>query len=181
MITRSSTADRAGIRRSAAPLGRWRGRELAGTVAAALLVGAGLYQVHRAKSQGLAAIGQQLAAKQLLNLNTVDQQEQLLPAFSMWTDPAERVFVARKVYYLCTGNLSNVGALARARVTSEELVRAGGRLKSFRVLLGVRESVPLLTAEQFRALKPLFVVRTPARFHRAVPLWAMLFLPAFPP
>jgi cell division protein FtsW (lipid II flippase) len=177
-ITRSSTADRAEIRRVSGPRPPWRLRELACTVAAVLLVAVGLYQVHRAKSQGLGEIDHGLAGKQLLNLNTVDSQEQLLPALTMWSDPAERVFVARKIYYLCTGRVSNVGALARARVTSEELNLARG-LKSFRDRLGGRESIPLLTSEQFRALKPLFVVRTPARFHRAVTLWAVLFFAAF--
>jgi cell division protein FtsW (lipid II flippase) len=190
MITRSSTADRAQIRHTFGPRRPWRMRELAGTVAAGLLVAVGLYQVQAAKSQGLGAIDQQLAARQLLNLNTVDTQEQLLPALTMWTDPAERVFVARKLYYICTGNLSNVGAMARARVTAEELSGArgsvgNGGLKSFRDRLEAphpgasRQSIPLLTAEQFRALKPLFVVRTPARFHRAVTLWAVLFFAAF--
>ena len=177
-ITRSSTADRAAVRRTSGPRRLWRLGELACTVAAGLLVGVGLYQVHGAKSQGLAEIDQGLAGKQLLNLNTVDAQEQLLPALTMFPDPAERTFVARKIYYLCTGNLSNVGALARARVTAEELNRARG-LKNLRDRLGGRESVPLLTAEQFRTLKPLFVVRTPAQWNKAVILWAALFLGAF--
>ena len=190
MITRSSTADRAGIRHTFGPRGAWRWREFAGTLAAGLLVGVGLYQVQAAKSQGLGGIDQQLAARQLLNLNTVDAQEQLLPALTMWSDPAERLFVARKIYYICTGDLQNVGAIARVRVTAGELSGARGSvgsagLKSFRDRLEAshpgagRQSIPLLTAEQFRALKPLFVVRTPARFHRAVILWAVLFVAAF--
>ncbi|HMC62447.1 MAG TPA: hypothetical protein VKJ01_24850, partial [Candidatus Solibacter sp.] len=190
MITRSSAADRAVARRTSGPRGPWRLRELACTVAASLLVGVGLYQVHRAKSQGLGEIDQGIAAKQLLNLNKVDSQEQLLPALTMLGDPAERLFAARKIYYLSTGHMSNVGALARARVTAEELSLARGTLgnaglKSFRDRLAAshpgagRESIPLLTGEQFRALKPLFVVRTPAQFHKAVALWAVLFFAAF--
>jgi cell division protein FtsI/penicillin-binding protein 2/cell division protein FtsW (lipid II flippase) len=184
MITRSSTADRAQSRRAGSLRRPWRTGELTCTVAAGLLVGAGLYQVHHAKSQGLAEIDRGIAAKQLLNLNTVDTQEQLLPALTMFADPAERVFVARKIYYLCTGNLSNVGAMARARVTAEELSRGRGTfgnagLKNFRDRLGSRESVPLLTAEQFRALKPLFVVRTPPQWNKALAIWTALFLGAF--
>ena len=45
--------------------------------------------------------------------------------------------------------------------------------------LGSRESVPLLTAEQFRALKPLFVVRTPAQWERDFRVWAAVFFAAF--
>ena len=177
-ITRSSTADRVQIRRTGGPRPGWRTRELVCTVAASLLVAVGLYQVHRAKSQGLTEIDHGLAAKQLLNLNTADTQEQILPALTPWTDPAERVFVARKIFAVANGRLSNVGAIARIRVTADEVSRTRG-LKSFRDRMGGRESIPLLTSDQFRALKPLFVVRTSAQFHSAVFRWALIFFAAF--
>src|SRR5207342_367077 len=63
----------------------------------------------------------------------------------------EREVAAREIYYL-NGTLSNVGGIAHKK---------------------------LLTGEQFRQLKPLFVVRNPAQFHRAFYLWSGIFLGAF--
>ena len=178
-ITRSSAADRAQFRRtSSGPRPLWRGREFCGLALACAVVALGLYRVHTAKSQGLADVTHGLAGKQLLNLNTVDAQERLLPALTMWNDPGERIFVARKIYSLVTGSMSNVGTLARARVGSDEINRNRG-LKSFRDRLGSHQSIPLLTSDQFRALKPLFVVRTPAQWNRAFLRWAIVFLVAF--
>jgi hypothetical protein len=39
--------------------------------------------------------------------------------------------------------------------------------------------MPLLTAEQFRAFKPLVVVRTPGQFRSAFLLWAAVFFAGF--
>ena len=44
------------------------------------------------------------------------------------------------------GGLPNVGAIARIRVTAEELSHERG-LTSFRARLGSRESIPLLTGD----------------------------------
>jgi cell division protein FtsW (lipid II flippase) len=176
-ITRSSTADRAVVRRVPGQRSQWRRNELAGVLAASLLVGAGLYLVHRAKSQGLGEIDRGLAAKQLLNLNNLGAREELLPALTMFPDPAEREFVARKIFYVA-GGLSNVGAIARIRVTAEESEHTRG-LARFRDRMGDRSSVALLTGDQLRALKPLFTVRRPAQFESAFRLWVFLFLAAF--
>ena len=180
-ITRSSTADRAVIRRAPGQQRQWRRNELVCTLGASLLVAAGLYLVHRAKSQGLAEIDRGLAAKQLLNLNNLGAREELLPALTMFPDPAEREFVARKIFYVA-GGLSNVGAIGRIRVTAEEAGHAR-TLAHFRDRMGdhmgERRSVALLTGEQMRALKPLFVVRRPGQFENAFRLWACLFFAAF--
>src|ERR1700692_3246989 len=124
-------------------------------------------------SQGPAGIDRGLAAKQLLNLNNLGAREELLPALTMFPDAAEREFVARKIFY-AAGGLSNVGAIARIRVTAEE---AGNprALAHFRDRMGNRGSVALLTGDQLRALKPLFVVRRPGQFESAFRLWACLF------
>ncbi len=86
---------------------------------------------------------------QLLNLNTLSAREDLLPSLSVVKDPRERQELARKIYYL-SGSLPNVGAIRR-----------------------------LVTGEQFRELKPLFIVRGPERFRRAFQLWVVLFFAAF--
>ena len=114
--------------------------------------GAGLYQVHQAKTQGLADVDAGLAAKRLLNLNDLGAREDLLPALSpLFPKLRERDTAAREIYYL-TGSLSNVGGIAHKK---------------------------LLTGEQFRQLKPLLVVRRPAQFQRAFYLWCGIFFAAF--
>ncbi len=119
---------------------------------ASLLVAAGLFQVHRAKSQGLPEIEAGLSAKRLLNLNGLGGREELIPALApFFPKIRERDVAAREIYYL-TGSLPNVGAIAHKK---------------------------LLTSEQFRQLKPLLVVRKPAQFERAVNLWCGIFFAAF--
>ena len=174
-VTHSSTAQRT-VRTAFHRRAGWRFVELAGIVAAGLLVGAGLYFVFHAKAGNPGEIDAGLAAKKLLNLNDLSAREDVLPALTMFSDPAERDLVARKIYYV-SGGLSNVGAIARIRVTAED-VRGRG-LKAFRDRLGSRESMPLLTAEQLRQLKPLFVVRTTARFRRSFLMWSTVFFAVF--
>ncbi len=144
--------ERAEVRRVSGTRAAWRGREFLFLLAASLLVGAGLYQVHQAKAEGLSAIDSGLAAKRLLNLNELGAREDLLPALSpLFPKLRDRDTAAREIYYL-TGSLSNVGGIAHKK---------------------------LLTGEQFRQLKPLFVVRKPAQFEHAFYLWCGIFLGAF--
>jgi cell division protein FtsW (lipid II flippase) len=176
-VTRSKTGERAALRRSRESCVAWRRKEFAWSLAAGLLVGAGLYLVYKAKAQPFPEIDKGLAARSLLDLNDLADREQLLPSLAAFPDPAEREFVARKIYYIA-GGLANVGAIARIRVTADE-VRRDRALKDLRDRLGGRESMPLLSAEQVRQLKPALVVRRPARFRRAFLLWAGLFFAAF--
>jgi len=180
-VTHSRSLDRAEVRRGSragGPAFRWRGAEFLGLVIAGVLVGWGLHMVYQAKSQPLSQIDSGLAAKQLLNLNELGGREDLLPALSaMFPQQAERDFVARKIYYI-VGGLPNVGAIARIRVTGAELGRDRG-LAGMRARLGDRESMPLLTGEQLRTLKPLFVVRRPQGFRRSFYLWSGLFFAGF--
>jgi cell division protein FtsW (lipid II flippase) len=155
----------------------WRVRELAGLMAAGLLVSVALQHVYWAKTRQLEGIEAGLRSRQLLDLNGLSAREDLLPALGLFRTQAERDFVARKIYYL-SGGLSNVGAIARLRIAPEELGRTRG-LDSFRERLRDRASAPLLTAGEFRRLKPLFVVRPPGRFRDAFNLWAGCFLAAF--
>ena len=122
-VTRSRSIDRATAgdleRRRAA----WRGRELLLTVVSSLLVGAGLYQVHQAKSEGLDAVEAGLSAKSLLNLNTLGGREELLPALTpLFPNNRERDAAAREIYYL-TGSLPNVGGIARTKLLTSEQFR----------------------------------------------------------
>ncbi len=180
-VTRSTSIDRSEARRGARGAGRafrWRSKELLALLAAGAAVGFGMHLVYRAKSQGLAGIDSGLAAKQLLNLNDLSAREDLLPALTpIFPQQAERDFAARKIYYI-VGGLPNVGAMARIRVTADELAHERG-LAGFRERLGGRESIALLTGDQFRALKPLFVVRRPEAFRRTFYRWAAIFFAGF--
>jgi len=130
----------------------WRRQELLGTLAAGLVVSWGLHLVYQAKSAGLAGIEQGLAARQLLNLNGLTAREDLLPALGTIADTQAREEAARQIYYV-SGGLGNVGALARIH--------------------------GLFTGDQFRQLKPLFVVRRPEQFQRAFFRWTALYFAAF--
>ncbi|HEY2011997.1 MAG TPA: FtsW/RodA/SpoVE family cell cycle protein, partial [Bryobacteraceae bacterium] len=177
-VTRSKAVERAEVRRSPRQRSGWRLAELTWTTGAVILVSFGLYLVYQAKSPALAEVEQGLAAKKLLNLNGLAAREDLLPALNtLFPDAAERELAARKIYYL-SGGLSNVGGVARIRVTAEDL-GSGRGLKTFRDRLGTRQSEALLTGEQLREWKPMVVVRRPGQFQRSFFLWAGLFLVAF--
>src|ERR1039458_344414 len=148
-VTRSTAANRPRVGRAHH---EWRTYELLGTLAAALVIAFGLHLVYQAKSAGLPEIDHGLASKQLLNLNGLTAREDLLPALSAIADQLAREEAARQIYYI-SGGLGNVGALARIH--------------------------GLFTGEQFRQLKPLFVVRRPAQFRSAFYRWSALFFAAF--
>jgi cell division protein FtsW (lipid II flippase) len=151
-VTKSRPAERLERQRAQhGPKSRlaWRLHELIGVLAAGMLVGMGIWLVYQSKAPALAVDAKGLAAKQLLNLNDLSAREDLLPALSVIPDVAERQETARKIYYL-SGGLHNVG--------------------------GIRSAV---TGEQFRFLKPLFVVRTPDAYRRAFYPWIAIFLAAF--
>ncbi len=135
----------------------WRVWELAGLLAAGFLVWMALDQAYQAKTRQISGVEAGLASRQLLDLNNLTAREDLLPALAQFRPQARRELLARRIYYI-SGGLSNVGAIARLRD---------------------RAAAPLLTAEEFRRLKPLFVVRQPGRFRDAFRLWTGCFLIAF--
>ncbi len=175
-VTRSSASDRSQPSRGgpgamAWPVIAWRRREAIWMLAATLLLLLGFFFVYRAKTRGFADIDTGLTARKFLNLNDLSAREDLLPYLAIFTEPAERQFVARRIYD-AAGTLPNVGAIARLRVSEAEVESARG-LKSF------QGHHALLTAEQFRALKPSFVVRRPTQFRRVFFLWIAIFFAAF--
>ncbi len=183
-VTRSRVEERAAARELRSSARAWPVSEFLWLAAASILIGGGLYLVYQAKSQAFGEIEKSLAAKQLLNLNQLGSREDMLPFLTIISDPGERQFVARRIYY-AAGNLPNVGALARLRVPESEIRSARG-LASFKARIaqvpeaeGRERSIPLLTADQFRLLKPQFVVRRPATFRREFLLWSVLFFVAY--
>src|SRR5450755_2422746 len=134
-VTRSRAAERAQPPSGAARAILWRGfvwrrREALWMLTASLVLLAGFFFVYRAKTRAFAEIETALANKQLLNLNDLTAREDLLPYLALFTEPAERQFVARRIYD-AAGSLPNVGAIARLRVSESE-VDATRALKSFR-------------------------------------------------
>ena len=177
-VTRSRAAER--TRTSIGPIRRdhWPLTFFLWMLAAAVLISAGLYVAYQAKSREFATINQGLANRQILNLNELSAREDLLPALTLFPDSAARQFIARKIYYV-SGDLPNVGALARIRVPESEIRRTRGLTALQQRAEGREGSIPLLTTEEFRQLKPRFVVRRPAAFERALVIWSGIYLLAF--
>jgi cell division protein FtsW (lipid II flippase)/cell division protein FtsI/penicillin-binding protein 2 len=172
-VTRSRTAERADAYRPGGRLGPaagWRLSELLWLLAAAAVAATGLTLVYQAKLRTL--------PEQTLNLNDLPARESLLPLLTPFAEPAERAFVARKIYNE-TGNLGNVGAIALLHATPDEIRRTRG-LKSLQARLGDSDRpVSLLTAPQLRVLKPLLSVRPAAAFKSAFRLWVAVFFAGF--
>jgi cell division protein FtsW (lipid II flippase) len=183
-VTRSKAAERVQVPYGQMRRAGLRGSEIVWLIAVSLLIAAGLFFVFKAKSHPFPEVEKGLASRQLLNLNDLSSREDLLPYLTMFPDIAERQFVARKIYFI-SGNLPNAGALARIRVPESEIRRTRGlpilkrRLDQLPATAGHERSLALLTSEQFRTLKPHFVVRRPERFERALLVWATLFFLAF--
>ena len=148
-VTRSSAAERMTVRNASASRNGSRLKELAWTLAASLLIASGLFRVYVAKTQGLSEVDSALISKKLLNLNELNTRDDLLPFLDFIASGSDRQQIAHKIYDQ-SGSLSNAGRIR-----------------------------PVLTAEQFRLLKPRVVVRRPSQFRRAFFLWAGLFLAAF--
>jgi cell division protein FtsW (lipid II flippase) len=151
-VTRSRSFERASVKQVARRRQTWRLQELVGLVAAGALVAGGLYLVHKQKSAPLAEVEAGLSSKKLLNLNDLSTREDLTPALApLFPKVRDRENAAKAIYYL-SGSLPNAGAIQHTKV---------------------------LTNDQFRELKPLFVVRRPAAFERAFRLWIGIFFAAF--
>ena len=182
-VTRSKAAERAKVSptvfATAAP-----GREMLWLLPASFLVVFGLFLVVKAKSRGFDQIQSALEHHQIANLNELSSREELLPYLTIFPDTAQRQFVARKIYY-AAGSLPNVGSIARIRVSESEvrgihnLGPLRERISRASQVTGGERSIAMLTAEQFRALKPLFVVRRPAEFRRTLAIWSTIFLLCF--
>ncbi len=126
-------------------------------LSSSLLVAAGLLMVYSAKTQSFPELTAALGRGDVLDLNTVNQPEKLLPFLQVFPDEAQREQVAGKMFDYLAGHkpLPNVGALARLRSEPH---------------------VPLLPLAK---LKPAFVVRTPGEFQTQFLIWIAAYLLAF--
>lgn len=128
-------------------------------------------------------VGPRLADGSLVDLRKLESQEALSRRITLLPTRPENQFLAAKIYQAVAGpdaylHPKSVSELLRLRVHASDLKRGQG-LDSFKQRLGDRESVPLLTLQQFAQLKPLFIVRTPSEFKSSVILYGGLALLAF--
>ena len=157
-VTRSKAVEREEVRRPPGRRPRWRLQELAGLLLAAVAVLVGLFQVYFAKSRDLTAIDQALASGKLLDLNTLASPNEILP-----------FLMSRGV---CSSSPPRKGQ-ARECAAAEQIFALSRQLSN------VGRIRPLMTGDQFRELKPQFVVRRPVQFTRSFFAWSAFFLVAF--
>ncbi len=140
------------------PVPAERKRELFWLIGASAFILAGLFLVVSAKTQDFKAAEARLQDRSLLNLNTVTEEDQLLPHLQMVPD-GERQQAAQATFEFLQRHrpLANVGSLARVRL---------GTGKN-------RSALPM------SRMKPLLVVRTPSEFLRIAAFWIMAYLAAF--
>ncbi len=109
--------------RSAAAL---RGRELLLLIAGSVAVATGLGLVYAAKSNAFTEYNTQLAAKDVVNLNRLQNPYPLLPLLGMAGNGADQDFIANTIFtHEREGaRFENDGAVAAMRITEGELPRA---------------------------------------------------------
>ncbi len=162
----------------------FRGVELFCLLFASLLIATGLSLVYFAKTHDLAQ--EQQAT---LNLNELTGPQQLIPFLSIIRDASDQDFIANRIYNLKRHGekFTNVGAIARIRVTETEVAKARGLISFPGRMLQARErrtlqrelSIPLLTGSEFASVKPHLRVRDAGDFRRTLFIWAALFFAAF--
>jgi cell division protein FtsW (lipid II flippase) len=179
-VTRSSASER--TRRGtpyAVRTAAYRTRELIGLIGASLLVIAGVGLAWQGRVARL-----ETPAPGPFNLTQLDRREQLLPFLNLINSPVERQYVARKIADAVrdqSGELPNVGTLARIRVPAAEVLKTKGlpelqaRAKDDKDAV----SIPLLTSAQVSRLKPLFVVREIGTYRSQLLYWTAAFLAIF--
>ncbi|HWM91206.1 MAG TPA: FtsW/RodA/SpoVE family cell cycle protein [Thermoanaerobaculia bacterium] len=151
----------------------------------------GLLLAYLAVTNPLADLEKKLAGGDVLNLNDLRQPEDLLPLLGFVSEPAERTFIARRIWRRAQeGPILNVGELGKIRVPAAE-VESERRLPELRERLDeLRETrgegapeegltVRLLTPGELSALRPYLVVRTSRQFRSSFWLWAGMMLAGF--
>ncbi len=172
-VTRSWTEDATPLA-VASPRGGPRPR--GGTVwlvCASLFVAAGLAMVYAAKMQNFTA------TQQLVNINSVETAEELLPILESFPNRTERALVAEKTldFLQKARPLRNVGALSKLRVSADD-IEGDPRWDTLRKRL--RENpARRLQLLPLAKLKPLMAVRTPREFQLEFGLWVGLYFSGF--
>ncbi|HUJ23887.1 MAG TPA: FtsW/RodA/SpoVE family cell cycle protein [Bryobacteraceae bacterium] len=166
-----------------------RRHELPWLIGASVMVLAGLSLVFLAKTSNFREMSAQLDRGELLLLNQVTGPDQLLPFLGVFREADERQLAAERVaaYTQRHKPLPNVGALARLRVSRQEIENQAG-WHSLRDQLRQQTANPQRRARRgelrlpllpLTKLKPLLVVRTPGQFLLQFAGWIGLYMASF--
>src|SRR5277367_394498 len=123
-----------------------------------------------------------------LNLSTLDRREQLLPFLTWVSSPAERQYIAAKIFEGIRsgeGSVSHVGEIGQIRVGIRDVLRTHGltglqaRAHQVESARPGAETILLLDSAELARLKPSFVVRDKSEFRTQLILWSVLVFCAF--
>jgi cell division protein FtsW (lipid II flippase) len=181
-VTRSTSVERAQNPRQ--PLdARGRAPERVLLLLASALILAAVSLTAAAK---MARIGG--ADSQRLNLSTLDRREQLLPFLQSISSPAERQYIAGKIFEgIRSGedSVSHVGEIGQIRVPIRDVLRTRGltdlqaRAHQVQSARPGADTILLLNSTDLARLKPFFVVRDRSQFRNQLILWSVLFFCSF--
>ncbi len=181
-VTRSTSVDRAQSPRYGIET---RGRALESILlllTSALILAA----ISLTAAAKIARIGDSVSGR--LNLSTLQRREQLLPFLQWIASPAERQYVAGKIFgYISSGpgSVSHVGELSQIRVPMQEVRKTRGltelqsRAQQVQSAHPGAETILLLSSTEVARLKPLFVVRDSSQFRDKLILACLLFFCSF--
>jgi cell division protein FtsW (lipid II flippase) len=123
-----------------------------------------------------------------LNLSTLERREQLLPFLQWISSPAERQYIAGKIFEGIrsgTDSVSHVGEIGQIRVPIHDVLRTHGltevqaRAQQVQSARPGAETMVLLNSADVARLKPFFVVRDRSQFRNQLILWCFLFFCSF--
>jgi hypothetical protein len=115
-----------------------------------------------------------------LNLSTLERREQLLPFLQWISSPAERQYIAGKIFEGIrsgTDSVSHVGEIGQIRVPIHDVLRTHGltevqaRAQQVQSARPGAETMVLLNSADVARLKPFFVVRDRSQFRNQLILW----------
>ena len=165
-VTRSTLAERARYpHRAIEARGRALERVLLLLTSALILAAVSLTAAAK-----MARVG--VSDSQRLNLSTLDRREQLLPYLQSISSPAERQYIAGKIFEGVRsepGSVSHVGEIGQIRVRIPDVLRTRGltglqaRAHQVQSARPGAETILLLDSAELARLKPFFVVRDQAR------------------
>src|ERR1700677_4345911 len=123
-----------------------------------------------------------------LNLSTLDRREQLLPFLQWVSSPAERQYIAGKIYEDIRsgpGSVSHVGEIGQIHTGIHDVLRTHGltglqaRARQVQAARPGAETVLLLDSAELARMKPFFVVRDKSEFRTQLILWSLLVFCSF--
>jgi cell division protein FtsW (lipid II flippase) len=162
-----------------APVARRSGRglELLWLMLAAMIVSGVWALVYTAK------VRRSTTPAPTVNLAEIDRGEKLLPVLAVLQSPADRDFVAKRIFDVLAdhdGALPNTGAIARIRIPRADLT-GNNQLEELRKRAQDAKgaTISLFTPAEFAQIKPQIAVRAINVFRRDFLIWAGAILAAF--